>query len=254
MRASSESVQRPLLVQRQETSGSINVDYGSGLGPGLSVPTREGGYKVEASRWWVLAWFSYIAALQSLLWFTYSSVPDHSKQFLGVTDQALNMFLNEGPIAFCCTVWYANWLLTRPSGTGLRNSVITAAVLCFLGATIRCIPLLYPTVFAHNVALGLIHVAQTLNAAAAPFVVASVSALSLEWFSESERNTATAIGNVASAAGRAVGFFFGTGDCASTESTAHTVAGGGCSRHSAVDGRVDLLPHPSLDPPVAGCR
>lgn len=48
-----------------------------------------------------------------------------------------------------------------------------------------------------------------LNAAAAPFVVASVSALSIEWFAEAERNTATAVGNVASAAGRAVGFYLG---------------------------------------------
>jgi hypothetical protein len=49
-------------------------------------------------------WYAYIAALQSLLWFTYSSVPDHSKAFLGVGDQTLIFFLNEGPIAFCCTV------------------------------------------------------------------------------------------------------------------------------------------------------
>ena len=28
---------------------------------------------------WVLFWFAYIAALQSLLWLTYSSVPDYSR-------------------------------------------------------------------------------------------------------------------------------------------------------------------------------
>jgi hypothetical protein len=68
------------------------------------------------------------------------------------------------------------------------------------------IPLLFPHEERyreqHNSAMLIpVHIGQTLNAAAAPFVVASVSHLSLVWFPDSERNTATAIGNVASAAG-----------------------------------------------------
>lgn len=46
----------------------------------------------------------------------------------------------------------------------------------------------------------------------APLVVASPSFLSLTWFPERERNTATAIANVASALGRAIGFFLGPGE------------------------------------------
>eukprot|EP00041_Stephanoeca_diplocostata_P008890 m.132997 g.132997 ORF g.132997 m.132997 type:complete len:487 (+) comp17519_c0_seq1:330-1790(+) len=164
-------------------------------------------YPVEGTRWWVLFWFAYISSLQSLLWFTYSSVPDHSQAFLNVDSNTLIMFLDEGPIAFCVTVWYANWLLARPGG--LRKSIITAAVLCFLGASIRCLPLIDALHINHSVMVVLVHVAQTLNAAAAPFVVASVSTLSLEWFAEAERNTATAVGNVASAAGRAVAYYLG---------------------------------------------
>lgn len=45
----------------------------------------------------------------------------------------------------------------------------------------------------------------------APLVVASPSYLSLTWFPENERNFATAIANVASALGRAIGFFLGPG-------------------------------------------
>jgi hypothetical protein len=45
----------------------------------------------------------------------------------------------------------------------------------------------------------------------APLVVASPSYVSLVWFPESERNLATAVANVASAVGRAIGFFLGPG-------------------------------------------
>ena len=40
-------------------------------------------------------------------------------------------------------------------------------------------------------------------------MVASVSHLSLVWYDEAGRNTATAVANVASALGRAVGFYLG---------------------------------------------
>jgi hypothetical protein len=31
------------------------------------------------TKWWILWWYSYLSALQSLLWMTWSSVPDISK-------------------------------------------------------------------------------------------------------------------------------------------------------------------------------
>lgn len=175
---------------------------------GDAVSQRVG--PVEGARFWVLFWYSYIAALQSLLWLTYSSVPDHSKKFLDTNTSTLYWFLNEGPIAYCIAVPFVVRLLDSKSG--LQRSVRAGATLCFLGAIIRCIPFLAEsknTGIGHDFGIGLVHVAQSLNAAAAPFVVASVSHLSIIWFSESGRNTATAVANVASALGRAIGFFLG---------------------------------------------
>eukprot|EP00039_Didymoeca_costata_P022489 m.346798 g.346798 ORF g.346798 m.346798 type:complete len:453 (+) comp30398_c0_seq1:59-1417(+) len=165
----------------------------------------------EIKRWWMLFWFAYVAALQSLLWFTYSSVPDHARVFLNVTgDDTLNLLLNEGPIAFVATVFFAAWILAKPKG--LKMAVMIGSGLCFAGACIRSIPLFWTENDRYKYSKHLlifVHVGQTLNAAAAPFVVASVSQLSLVWFPENERNKATACANVASAAGRAIGFFIG---------------------------------------------
>eukprot|EP00040_Diaphanoeca_grandis_P013427 m.67874 g.67874 ORF g.67874 m.67874 type:complete len:492 (+) comp23882_c0_seq2:60-1535(+) len=161
--------------------------------------------RAEPERFWVMTWFVYIAALQSLIWMTFSSVPDHSKAFLHVNENTLNWFLNEGPIAYCVTVPIVSKVLALPNG--LTLSMRLAACLCFLGASIRCIPLAFTG--EHTLTVVLIHISQSLNAAAAPWVVATVSHFSLVWFPESERNTATAVANVASALGRAIGFYLG---------------------------------------------
>lgn len=236
---------KPLLLNH----GTVEPEFGSrSIGP------------PEPARFWVLFWYAYVAALQSLIWLTYSryictqswfhcytcslhseavqsscvtmvinlyhsfaamctssmyalacSVPDHSKTFLDVDESTLIWFLNEGPLAYCVAVPFVVRLLDSPEG--LRKCVRAGATLCFLGAGIRCVPFLvadaFPRPLGHDFATGLVHLAQTLNAAAAPFVVASVSHLSLVWFDEAGRNTATAVANVASALGRAIGFYLG---------------------------------------------
>jgi hypothetical protein len=160
--------------------------------------------------WWVLALYSYVSGLQSLLWMTFSSVPAASRAYLGVSDATLDLWLNFGPIAFCISVAGASWvLLARPDG--LRVSILAGAGLCFAASLLRCAPLLLPDGSRAGNAAGLagVYVGQFLNAAVAPLVVASPSYLSLVWFTEGRRNYATAVGNVANAVGRGVGFFLG---------------------------------------------
>jgi hypothetical protein len=38
-------------------------------------------FPTSKMRWWVLLWYSYISALQSLIWMTFSSVPDVRMSF-----------------------------------------------------------------------------------------------------------------------------------------------------------------------------
>ena len=125
-------------------------------------------------------------------------------------DLTLNIFLDEGPIAYCCVVPLAAWLLARRNG--LRRSIYAGAVLCFFASVVRSIPALFSSSFRAThpaLTLLLIHIGQTVNAAVAPLVVASPAVLSLTWFPVRQRNTATSIANVANAIGRAVGLYLG---------------------------------------------
>lgn len=161
--------------------------------------------------WWVLGLYGTLSALQSLLWITYSSVPSASRDYLQTNDDTLNLWLNWGPVAFCFSVFPAQWLLSR-ARTGLRDSIRLGLCLCLLASLIR----LYPTFLTlqqrldqHTLCIVLTHIAQFINGAVAPLAVASPSYLSLVWFPDSTRNSATAIANVSNALGRAVGFFLG---------------------------------------------
>lgn len=113
---------------------------------------------------------------------------------------------------FCVTVFLAAALLRNPA-RGLRQSVVLAASLCLTAALLRALPAVVLSAAARarhaRMIVAITHVAQILNASAAPLVVASPSYLSLHWFSERERNTATAVANSSNALGRAIGFFLG---------------------------------------------
>lgn len=175
------------------------------------------------TNWYVLFVYSYISAQQSLLWITWSSVPSPSKDFIcqsseprgnvsscSTPDLTLNLFLGEGPIAYCCVVPLAAWLLVQRNG--LKRSICAGAALCFFASVVRSIPALFSSSFRAThpaLTLLLIHVGQTINAAVAPLVVASPAFLSLTWFPVRQRNTATSIANVANAVGRAVGLYLG---------------------------------------------
>ena len=117
----------------------------------------------------------------------------------------------QGPAAFLVSVFLASYILSTRRD-GLVLSIRLGAVLCFCAALLRCLPVCLSSdtiAGSRGTLVALLHVCQFANGAAAPFVVASPSLLSLLWFPEEQRNTATAVANVASALGRAVGFFLG---------------------------------------------
>ena len=176
-----------------------------------SSSSKSSEYKGTYTGWWILLWYSYLSGLQSLLWMTFSSVPDKSRSYLNVDNTTLDLWLDWGPVAYCCSIPIALLLLSSKRN-GLQLSVRIGATCCLLASLIRCIPLLFTMEQrqANSTAmLACIHVAQFINGAVAPFVVSSPAYLSLLWFSEHHRNTATAIANVANALGRGVGFFLG---------------------------------------------
>ena len=165
-------------------------------------------YRAEPSRWWVLAVYSYSSALQGLLWMTFSSVESASKAFLHVDSNALNMILNEGPIAYCLVVLFASLLFLRSGG--LRLSVLLGCAMCFFASVLRLAPIYFDDAarLAHSGSIiWFVYVAQFINAAAAPLTQASPALISQTWFEPKQRSLASGIARVSNSAGRAVGFF-----------------------------------------------
>lgn len=95
----------------------------------------EGSTRVEARRWYILFVYSYLSGLQSLVWFTFGSVPDASQTYYSCTSATIDLLLNWGPIAFCLVVPLASWVLVRPRG--LQRSVQVAAGIVLAGTIIR---------------------------------------------------------------------------------------------------------------------
>ena len=161
----------------------------------------------------MLGLYGLLSALQSLLWLTFSSVPEASKAYLGASDDTLSQWLDWGPVAFCFAVFPAQYLLASRR-SGLADSIRLGFALCLCAALLRLFPVFLTAAQRSQpglqaASLAAIHLAQFLNGAVAPLAVASPSYLSLLWFPEAERNSATALANVSNALGRAVGFFLG---------------------------------------------
>lgn len=80
---------------------------------------------------------------------------------------------------------------------------LVAAILCFLGAGIRCFTVKGPY------ATPLIHIGQILNGLAGPVAMAAAPVLSSTWFPPNQRTTATSIMTASNYFGVAVSFILG---------------------------------------------
>jgi hypothetical protein len=74
-----------------------------------------------------------------------------------------------------------SWLLSRKGG--LRTAVVLNQIMMTLGMSLRILPNLIPSLFPY--AIWFLHVAQFLNGAAGPVVMAAASLLSAQWYSYS---------------------------------------------------------------------
>eukprot|EP00727_Mastigamoeba_balamuthi_P005538 m51a1_g1603 hypothetical protein (512) ;mRNA; f:179899-181591 len=180
-----------LLTVAEQSQRSVVV----GAEPEPTSPTQTRVYPVEWRRWYVLGLFCFISSLQSVVWFTYSSVPREVKEYYGVTDHQIDMLLNWGSMTALVFGLPVAWLF---SSLGLRPAVLLGAALVFACSALRSIPCLAASTPAARLAmLPLMNFAQTLNGVAGPIVLTPVALLSSTWFPECERATATAIGVLA---------------------------------------------------------
>eukprot|EP00928_Gymnodinium_smaydae_P037257 TRINITY_DN25897_c0_g1_i1.p1 TRINITY_DN25897_c0_g1~~TRINITY_DN25897_c0_g1_i1.p1 ORF type:complete len:477 (+),score=36.96 TRINITY_DN25897_c0_g1_i1:57-1433(+) len=179
----------------------------------LDSPVRTGGFLLDYRRWFVLACFSACSLNQCFCNMTFSSLQEETMQaYFGASmDKATtNMLMNWGPVFGIACFPAAAWLGSQPNG--LWKTIWCSYVLCFLGALIRSLPILIrelggsDDVVRSGWAFVCYHIGQSFVAAAGPFVMGAVTLLSLVWFAESERTSATAIAQTANSLGATVAY------------------------------------------------
>ena len=177
----------------------------------------------EFKRYYILFMYSMIGSLSTNAWFTFSSVPDQAQQYYDLntsnTDQVnhtIDILLNYGPIMYLCMAPFASYLLLYLI-KGLRYNVIIAANLIFLGSLTRSIPSILNdlNLFNYKISNSLyhtlifLHIGQILINAAGPFIMAAPSKLSVIWFPESQRKTATVIATMSMTCGLCLAWIIG---------------------------------------------
>jgi len=116
-----------------------------------------------------------------------------------------DMLMNWGPVFGTLCFPAAVHVSSRPGG--LRKAIWSGILLTFFGAAVRLFPILMRELSGNKGAaqctwaFACYHVGQILVAAAGPFNMGAVTLLSVVWFAESERTTATAIAQVSNGMG-----------------------------------------------------
>lgn len=191
--------------------------------PSSRKSTMVGVGSPEVKRWYILLLFCMISAVQCNAYFTFSSVPSRVVEYYHLHDpgkhkvnSTIDLLLNYGPICFLLTAPLAAYILSLPI-TGLRNTIITAGQLIFIGSIIRSIPSIlhdlpfvdYQITNSFWNCLIFLHFGQILINMAGPFIMGSPSKLSVIWFPESQRKTATSIATMAQPTGMCIGYLIG---------------------------------------------
>jgi hypothetical protein len=187
-------------------------DYSSLLGTGNVEE-----YRSTPWRWFILFYFSLSNCNQCLSWFSFSSTDEKTMAlYFGekMNHDTLDLLLNWGPIIGVLT-FYPQTKLAGQAG-GFKKGCWIGIILVLLGNVVRCIPIIvsetasssstYTNFVKSDVAFICFHVGQILIAAAGPFFMGTVTALSQIWFLENERTTATAIATTANAMGTTIGY------------------------------------------------
>ncbi|XP_078347324.1 solute carrier family 49 member 4 homolog [Oculina patagonica] len=159
--------------------------------------------KVYKRRWYILAVFSVVAALNNLIWNTWGPIQGTSQVVYGWDSTTITLLADWGPISFVVAVVPMCWLMDMK---GLRVAVLVAVFCEFIGSGLRCIPISDKHM---NVETGLIHLGQFITGIGGPIAMAAAPMVSAAWFPPEQRTTATAISSLACYSGTALSFVIG---------------------------------------------
>jgi FLVCR family MFS transporter len=164
-------------------------------------------YIVYPQRFYVLFAFSFLSFNQCLIWLTFSPIARNAEPYYHISEATVDLLLNWGPIIFipCLPLTYI--LLNKHHG--LRRCIIIVAIVDFLAALVRVIPIIITSPSSPNfssISVPFLHAGQILNAACGPLVSAPVSQISCLWFAPHERTRATTVAIITHGCGSMVGF------------------------------------------------
>lgn len=167
-------------------------------------------YNVYSERFYVLFIFCFLAFNQCLIWLTFSPIARSTQIYYNITESTVDLLLNWGPIVFILCLPLTYILLNRQNG--LRYCVMLLALIDFLAALVRIIPLVITSPSSSkftSISLSFLHIGQILNAICGPLVMVPVSQLSCLWFASHERTRATTAAICASNFGLTTSFIIG---------------------------------------------
>ena len=148
-------------------------------------PLLGGDQRVSAARWWALASFSTMSAVQNAVWISFSVVVPSACDFFDVHTASINFLASLGPLVLI-PVAFITGPLSR--SLGLRPVVVIGCALTAAGALLRV-----PAIFAEDGRYAWAVAGHAINAAAGPVIMSCPPLLSSTWFPLRERTTATAI-------------------------------------------------------------
>ncbi|MFV2015473.1 MAG: MFS transporter, partial [Candidatus Heimdallarchaeota archaeon] len=150
-------------------------------------------YKTEKQRWIVLALFMFIAFMTQINWITFAPITDEVASEYNVSPDAVLLLAAVYMIAYLFVNFPATWAIDKYGlkwGTGI--GVILTGVFGLLRA------------FSGD-NFGFLMFAQIMTAIGQPFILNSFTKVSINWFPENEKTTATGLGTISILLGVVVG-------------------------------------------------
>ena len=183
-------LREPFLMNQDLSSGLLDEGH-------MSVGGKT---TLSAGRWWILACYSLVAALQGMAWVVPGTLAPNYLLVYGMDQDIIQLLANYGCIGFILVAPLSMWALDK---FGSRSPVILNVWIMAACNVCRCV-----AVDGSVFSIIMIHFSAILCAVAGPVCMAACSKIAEDWFPPFERTTATAIAALANQSGTAVVYLF----------------------------------------------
>jgi FLVCR family MFS transporter 7 len=164
-------------------------------------------YKRYLIRWLMLFVLFLLNLSNGMMWMTYAPIPGVSMKFYGISSTEVDWFSISFFIVSLIVGFFSMFILDT---FGLAPSVISGAVLNFVGSLLRVLgsmpPVAQNSSLYHYSGYILAMFGQILTAAAQPFLLYSPTKFAMFWFGEKERSMANAITSMANPLGIGIAY------------------------------------------------